>query len=361
MPYSAGRKALIGGDANTWGAFQQGMDKLHIGTNTIEAYISAGAFYLSAGMMGLYDGSQDRNITNSAAVAVSVAGLAASCCAQLEISAPAGVPTILLTSIGGATNPASLPASFTGAYDGTKGGFYIVPTKRCHSLVWINAAGVPEGCINTIGGHDGYVGYGQSDDANDYIYCFLKFMNQETDRVFRPGLTMNTPFVTAGVITSSAKISSTLALEGPMAIFEDNKPQNTAGGTFTTGANRTRDLQTTVVNSITGCSLAANQITLPAGKYYIIWSAPAANCEYHQTLLYNITGTAELKRGKSMRSLAASGVVNESTGEYVLSNAAPMMLELRHACTSTQATNGFGYPANLATEVYSRVTIFKLT
>jgi hypothetical protein len=62
-----------------------------------------------------------------------------------------------------------------------------------------------------------------------------------------------------------------------------------------------------------------------------------------------------------MRSMAASGVVNDSTGEYVLTNAVPIVLELRHACTSTQATNGFGYAANLATEVYSRVTIFKLT
>jgi hypothetical protein len=156
MPYSAGRKALIGGDNNTWGAFQQGMDKLHIGANTIEAYITAGALYLSAGMMGLYDGSQDWNITNSAAAAVSVAGLTASAWASVEISAPAGVPTILLTSIGGATNPASLPATFTGAYDGTKGGFYITGTKRCHSLVWINGVGIPTIVVNTIGGADAY-------------------------------------------------------------------------------------------------------------------------------------------------------------------------------------------------------------
>ena len=177
MAFTQTRKSLIGGDLNTWGAFQQGMDKLHIGTNTIEAYISAGALYLSPGMLGIYDGSQDWNVTNSAAAGVSVAGLTASCWAKLEISVVAGVVTIAITSIGGATNPASLPASFTGAYDGTKGGFYITGTKRCHSLVWINAAGVPEGVINTTGGMDGYSGYSLSDDANDVVYSFLKAGN----------------------------------------------------------------------------------------------------------------------------------------------------------------------------------------
>jgi hypothetical protein len=336
------------------------MDKLHIGANTIEAYITAGVLYLSPGMMGLYDGSQDWNVTNSAAFAPSLLGLTVSCWASVEISVVAGVPVITPTSIGGATDPKTIPASFTGSYDGTKGGHYITGTKRCHSLVWLNAAGVPEGVINSIGGHDGYVGYGQSDDANDYIYCFLKLMNQETDRVFRPGLTMNTPFITAGVITSSAKISSTLALESPMAIFEDQKAQNTAGGTFTSGANRTRDLNTTVVNSITGCSIAANQITLPAGKYYILWSAPGYGCGANQTLLYNITGSAELKRGAVVQSLTSDSG-NLSTGEYILTNAAPMVIELRHVCTTTRATVGFGLQGNFGIEVYSRVTIFKLT
>lgn len=360
MAFIVTRKALIGGDNNTWGANQQGLDKLHIGANTIEAYITAGVLYLSPGMMGLYDGSQDWNVTNSAAFAPSLLGLTVSCWASVEISVVAGVPVITLTSIGGATDPKTIPASFTGSYDGTKGGHYITGTKRCHSLVWLNAAGVPEGVINSIGGHDGYIGNSQSDDANDYIYCFLKLMNQETDRVFRPGLTINTPFVTAGVITSSAKISSTLALESPMAIFEDQKAQNTAGGTFTSGANRTRDINTTVVNSITGCSLAANQITLPAGKYYIIWRAPAHGVGLHQTFLYNITGSVELKRGSSMNALA-SDTDSDSNGEYILTNAAPMAIELRHVCGTTRATVGFGTNCNFGIEVYSRVTIFKLT
>jgi hypothetical protein len=221
MAFSALSKALIGGMLNTWGANQQGMDKLHIGANTIEAYITAGVLYLSSGMMGLYDGSQDWNITNSAAAAVSVAGLAASCWASVEISVVAGVPVITLTSIGGATNPASIPASFTGAYDGTKGGYYITGTKRCHSIVWINAAGAAAGVINQIGGCDGYVGYGTSDNSSLTIYQFEKLGFQfDYDYTLR--------FITTGIsyVVSNTLIDQTIYIIGGRTVTLPDATKN---------------------------------------------------------------------------------------------------------------------------------------
>lgn len=50
--------------------------------------------------------------------------------------------------------------------------------------------------------------------------------------------------------------------------------KGTHGGTFTAGAWRTRDLNTVLTNTISGASLSNNQITLPAGKYYVEASAP---------------------------------------------------------------------------------------
>ena len=58
--------------------------------------------------------------------------------------------------------------------------------------------------------------------------------------------------------------------------------------------------------------------------------------------------------------MAEQCAIHESTGEYVLTNAATMVIELRHVCNTTVATTGFGYPGNFAGEIYSRVTIFKL-
>jgi hypothetical protein len=364
MAFTQTRKSLIGGDLNTWGAFQQGMDKLHIGANTIEAYISAGALYLSAGMLGIYDGSQDWNVSNSAAAGISVAGLTVSCWAQLEISVVAGVPAIAITSIGGATNPASLPASFTGAYDGTKGGFYITGTKRCHSLIWINAAGVPEGVINTIGGHDGYVGYAQSDDANDYIYSFLKLMNQETDRVIRPGLAIDTPFATAG------KISSTKGIEAPEAIFCEEQNAGTNGGTFTTGADQQRVINTIIKNTIAGCSLAANVITIPAnGIFKIKWSCPAFAVNGHHSWLANNAGGAILTdvdgnnclSGAEYSGSGAQASTRAGGEQIVATGAAPLAIKIMHRCVATQANNGFGTPMNVTfKERYSQVWITRL-
>jgi hypothetical protein len=94
--------------------------------------------------------------------------------AKIELSVAAGVVVTDITSLAGETNPAALPASFTGAYDGTKGGHYITPTKRCVGLVWINAAGAVAGIVNAIGGCDGYSGYATSNNANLVIYPFLK-------------------------------------------------------------------------------------------------------------------------------------------------------------------------------------------
>src|SRR5687768_2319629 len=86
---------------------------------------------------------------------------------------------------------------------------------------------------------------------------------------------------------------------GTIEVFDilhlvDEKAANTAGGTFTTGAWRTRTLNTEKLDEITS-TLASNQFTLPAGTYNIVASAPAFFVSRHQTRLRNITdGTTTL-------------------------------------------------------------------
>lgn len=145
-----------------------------------------------------------------------------------------------------------------------------------------------------------------------------------------------------------------------IAILEDQKSQNTAGGTFTTGADRTRDLNTEVSDPAGLVSLSTNQFTLGAGTYLIEWSAPGNQCGAHQSLLYNVTDTTEVKRGSSNVGLTGSSTNTPSAGSAIVTIAASKAFEVRHRCASTQNTNGFGFPANLATEVYTRVRIEKL-
>ena len=95
------------------------------------------------------------------------------------------------------------------------------------------------------------------------------------------------------------------------------KEQGTQGGAFTAGAWQTRDLNTVLTNTITGASLTANQITLPAGKYYVEASAPCtgrANLEIvHVTRLHNITDTDVLLEGCPARAHVPVGTSCSNT------------------------------------------------
>lgn len=145
-----------------------------------------------------------------------------------------------------------------------------------------------------------------------------------------------------------------------IAILEDQKPQNTAGGTFTSGADRTRDLNTKVSDLANIVSLAGNQFTLLAGTYFIEWTAPAFKVSYHQSLLYNASDSAEIKRGTGMQIDGSDATENFSHGSAVVVISSSKAFEVRHRCQATQTTNGFGSPANFGTEVYTRVQIRKI-
>lgn len=144
---------------------------------------------------------------------------------------------------------------------------------------------------------------------------------------------------------------------GNIAIFEDQKTANTGGGTFTSGADRTRDLNTEVTDLQGFASVSSNQIALAAGTYMIRWSAPAFSVANHQSFLYNATDASEVKRGTSEKSDTTNSHTTRSVGSTVVVITSSKAFEIRHRCSSTFATNGFGAPDNLGTEVYTRVEI----
>ena len=82
-----------------------------------------------------------------------------------------------------------------------------------------------------------------------------------------------------------------------IAIIADQKSSGTHGGTFTSGAWRTRDLNTEISDPDGIVSISSNQFTLAAGTYLIEYSAPGHDTDSHQTSLYDITGSAYLNYG----------------------------------------------------------------
>ena len=175
------------------------------------------------------------------------------------------------------------------------------------------------------------------------------------------GLTTPIPLGGGGTNAATAIAARVaLGIGAPDVILEDQKSASTAPGTFTSGANRTRDLNTEVRDVNSYCSLASNQFTLVAGTWYIEWSAPAFMVDQNQSLLYDVTGAAELKRGTPEYSgSAAAYTVSWSNGSHVFTNAGSNAYEIRHVCTTTKATEGFGLSGNFATEIYTVVKLWK--
>lgn len=147
----------------------------------------------------------------------------------------------------------------------------------------------------------------------------------------------------------------------PFAQFRDEKAASTDGGTFTQAAWRKRTLNTASTNNISGASLASDQITLPAGTYYIDAKAPGNRCGTHKAKLYNTTDAADTIIGTSEVTQTGS---NQTTHSYVrgmFTIAAQKVFELQHYCGTTRATDGFGLNCNFGVvEVYATVCIWKV-
>lgn len=135
----------------------------------------------------------------------------------------------------------------------------------------------------------------------------------------------------------------------------DEKPTGTQGGTFTSGAWQTRDLNTVRANEIAGASLVSNELTLPAGTYEIDATCPAFDCGRHQSRLFNVTGAAALIEGTSAYSATSGFSESFLRGRFTLPTTSNIRVE--HRCQTTKATSGFGVYSGFGTEVYADVQL----
>lgn len=161
-------------------------------------------------------------------------------------------------------------------------------------------------------------------------------------------------------VSTAQQTALDLKLGTQIAIFRDEKTSGTAGGTSTAGTTAARTLNTTHVNTITGCSLASNQITLTAGTYRIHATAPAFICDKHKLRWYNVTDASYSIEGTSSYSDASTNVVQTDAnlvGRFTI--AGTKVFELRHYIQSGRATNGLGVTIGQGTEVYAQVEIIK--
>jgi len=167
-------------------------------------------------------------------------------------------------------------------------------------------------------------------------------------------------YVTIGA--GLAMTDTTLTAPIKVAILSDVKAYNADGGSFSSGAYRTRDLNTeSDPDSIV--ALASNRFTPIAGTYIVEWSCPAFYVDRHHTRLYNYTTTSAVKPGTCEYSpVASSGWTNRSMGFAILTANGTDAFEIQHHCASTYVI-GFGVSANVSgtDSVYTIVQLIKIS
>ncbi len=142
--------------------------------------------------------------------------------------------------------------------------------------------------------------------------------------------------------------------------IKDEKAAGTDGGTFTSGAYRTRDLNTEAADTGNHASIATNQITLAAGTYTVRAQAPATNVGRHQARLQNITAAATILSGTS-EVMGTTTTVNSHSwivGTFTLT--VDSVLEIQHICqaSGTFGTGSAGFYTP-AIETYTVVELFR--
>ena len=144
------------------------------------------------------------------------------------------------------------------------------------------------------------------------------------------------------------------------AIICDQKSADVDAGTFTSGAWRTRDLNTELYDPDGIVSISSNQFILAAGSYLIEWSCPAMRCGRHQSRLYDITGSAVIQLGKSaFTDTGVDGDQTDSVGAARITISANNTYEIQHRCSTTENTMGLGNGADFGGEIYTVVKIYK--
>jgi hypothetical protein len=145
------------------------------------------------------------------------------------------------------------------------------------------------------------------------------------------------------------------------AIFNETQASGTNGGSSTATTFIKRTLNTTVVNNITGCSLASSVITLAAGSYIVTASAPSYESSFFRIRLQNTSDGTTAALGTSEYELSSTvqtrGIVS---GFFTITG--NKNFELQHYVLTARANLGFGNPTSIASvsEVYATIQIDKV-
>jgi len=187
-------------------------------------------------------------------------------------------------------------------------------------------------------------------------------ISAETELATAPADTDELLISDAGVLKriDASLVGGDGAYESQLLHVRDIKIYATDGGGASSGSN-TRDLNTVETNEISGASLSSNQITLPAGTYFIMASVPTYKTGNSKAVLHNVTSGAVNVVGTAEYSDVSDNVLVRSFINKRFTISGTSVFEIRLFCGAAKSTNGLGIGYNVAsTNVYTEVMIWKV-
>jgi len=159
-------------------------------------------------------------------------------------------------------------------------------------------------------------------------------------------------------LSASSFLFVASAAAGGVASFTEYQASGTAGGASVSGSFIKRTLNTTLTNTITGCTLTSSVIALPAGTYTIeVTSAFTAPNEL-QIKLRNTTDSTDTIFGVN-EYMPSNGVTASLSGSFTI--AATKNFEIQYRVGTAKAGDGLGINLNYTTSnCYTSCTITKV-
>ena len=165
--------------------------------------------------------------------------------------------------------------------------------------------------------------------------------------------------VNDGAIAHADLATSTQPIFTSYAIICDQKDSGVDGGTFTSAAWQTRDLNTEIADPDGIVSISSNQFTLQAGTYLVKATVPAYKATTHVAKLYNATDSSDIQMGTAQTAHITylGDASSKISARFTLTGA--KALEIQHICSHTVASIGFGSGHSYGVNVYTLVEIYK--
>lgn len=146
------------------------------------------------------------------------------------------------------------------------------------------------------------------------------------------------------------------------AIFNETQSASTNGGSITAATWTKRTLNTSVINTISGCSIASSVITLGAGTYLINAQIPGDQLDNFKARLQNTTDASTTLFSQNAYTISSAGYATVNAlimGTFTITAAKNFEIQMYSQVTS--GATGLGRGVAAYTSLFTQVQLTRLS